>query len=115
MSYLKPLKLSIRFGDNDFNSTFLNLLKHLGTAYKENRIEYTLEQYVEIINKLSLGFYLLHQNNFRYNCSEAEISHIEKYLKITKEMLSFDNKIEWDNSETFNLYSDEHTLLVYSN
>lgn len=115
INFMKPLKLSIRFGDNDFCNTFLPLLRELGEAYRSNRIEYTLEQYVEIINNLSLGFYLLHQNHFEYNTGKEDISRVQEYLKISVEHLSFENYSNWNNSETFNLYCDDYDLTIYSN
>lgn len=89
-------KVAIDFGDNDFINTFVPLLEHVGTNLP---FKPTKDQFVEIVNNLSFGFYLAFQNKFEYGQDEYE--HIKKYLKITKEKVYFDDEVETLINKTF--------------
>lgn len=112
------MKIAILFGDNDFYFTFTGVLQTLLNATKVGHTALPMEKdkLAIIINELSLGIYLSHQNQFRYKGSDSmedHIEHIRKYLKIeAKDILVGDEvqkylmETEWNNGDTFVLDTD---------
>tara|TARA_R110000737_G_scaffold114686_1_gene147611 strand:+ start:49 stop:441 length:393 start_codon:yes stop_codon:yes gene_type:complete len=115
------MKIAIKYGDNDFHSTFLGVLATLRDAYgfggNENLTE-SKENLTFIINELSLGIYMSHQNHFKYTNGQTMYDHIEqarKYLKILESDILVEdevthyliaNSVDGDNGETFILDTD---------
>lgn len=95
-------RFAIVFGDNDFYNTFVPLVEALGKAAWE---EITKEQLCEIANNLLYGYYLLHQNRFRYtNGNETNLK--DTYLKIRPQDILFNEEMDavvadWQNGEVF--------------
>lgn len=102
------MKIGINFGDNDFQITFENVMNALLFAFNEkDKMFRTKTNLVKIVNSLSIGMYLLHQNKFEYSCSSKEIDHIEKYLNISTSDIFLNDQVDdylkkndnWCNSE----------------
>ncbi len=131
------MKIAIKFGDNDFHSTFRAVLEVLHSAYKYNdSISLDKERLCFMINTLSPILYLTHQNQYRYDGLEKvtdasktdeneEYKHIKKYLQITPAKILLNNEVTeyckevefWDNAETFILDTDldfENNSPIYS-
>jgi hypothetical protein len=116
------MKLAIRFHDNDFHNCFCGVLQVFRDAeeiseeseWKRHHApsNLTKAQICQIINEISLGCYLIHQNRFRYGLEHFE--HIREYLKITPDRLYLDqevpeylDQVNGNNGETFVLSDGE--------
>ena len=94
-----PIKqLGIDFGDNDFYFTLIPFMKLLipddSTHHSLVLPSWSKEQVVELFNNLAFGIYLLKQNGWRYNNSDADHAHIKKYLRITEEQVFIDEEVK---------------------
>lgn len=120
------MKIAIKFGDNDFHSTWFPIMETLKSAYDYNgELPQTKEELLIIINNLSCGFYLAFQNQFKYNDEKnLEISHTKKYLILTEEELLLNDEVDnylkslepfggIDNSSTFILDTELYNNNVY--
>lgn len=127
-------KIAIRFSDNDFHCTFINVLKVIGESFKYNDIAISKERFVALVNKMSPVIYTAFQNTFTYNDFEKfnseslddneHYTHIESYLKISTKNVLYDKEVDdyydlrqgWSNSETFVLefYKDKNNELDFS-
>lgn len=129
------MKIAIKFGDNDFYSTFTHVLKILSVAVQ--KVEYRRVLFTKdkakicwIINQLSPICYVLFQNHWEYNGFEKIEGHntssseyyqkMQKYLSITEDRILLDEEVEkyfaendWDNSETFWMVVNDHTGEVF--
>ena len=127
-------KIAIRFGDNDFYTTFINSLNIIGNSMVYNgNTDISKERLVGILNKLSPVMYATFQNPFEYNGLEKsdgtdldnnkEYSRISNYLQIKTNNVMYDDEVDkhkdfcdgWDNSETFVLefFKDAHNDLAF--
>lgn len=102
---MKIRSIAIRFGDNDFITTFIPLLESVLKAVTAND-DFTKEQVVELINSGSMYHYLAFQNQFRYKDTPEEHAHIERYLKVIPNRVFLNEDadaiaMDWNNSETF--------------
>lgn len=123
MRSTKNIKIAIRFGDNDFYYTWVSVLRVILDSWRYGHTEVPMDKdkLIIIINELSLGCYLVNQNQFRYTNSdtmEGHIEHIREYLKIGEKKLlvggevdKYLEKVDWDNGETYIL----DTSLDYPN
>ncbi len=106
--------LGIRFGDNDFYYTFIGILNTLKNAVLKGHtaVPTNKKQLTTIINNMSVGHYLSHQNQFRhagrFGDFNNHIEHLRSYLKIkpeqvfiNEEVVDFLKKNDWDNGEFF--------------
>jgi hypothetical protein len=116
-------KLGIKFGDNDFYSTFTLLLASLSEVYKHTEyLPKDKKQLCFIINQLSPVMYLAGQNCYEYNGMEdiedplkthesKEYLHTQKCLQITPKRIYIDDEVDAfinDPNSPFN--SDFHVL-----
>lgn len=124
------MNIVIKFHDNDFGSTFINLLYFLREAVEERlerhndrlRLEDQLEQMpkediLELINSLSYGFYLVYQNYDWQNLHPKDPSRHRlkpEYLKISKDKLligqaavDYAKRTTWDNRESYCLIDNQ--------
>lgn len=120
------MKIAIKFGDNDFHSTFRAVLEVLHSSFKYNgSLPMDKEKLCFMINTLSPILYLTHQNTYAYNGLEKvtnaskteeneEYQNTKKYLQITPDRILLNNEVtEYckevgfsDNSETYILDTD---------
>jgi hypothetical protein len=117
-------KIAITFHDNDFHSTFRNLLGTFMSAHNySDGLFMTKPQIVKIINMLSYGHYLLFQNQFKYGDEKhSEYSELtEKYLTVTEDTVLINDEVDQylsskpngDNYETYILTLNKENY-VYS-
>lgn len=113
-------KLAINFGDNDYHRTFKSILDTIALSYLNNgSLDFTKEQITFIINELSYGMYLLHQNRFKY-----EVDDSSEYLTIIVEMVHINEEVDSliddittkdnGNHQVFILDNKGHKPYVYS-
>ena len=116
------MKIAIEFGDNDFHSTWLGVLKAFNESYKYNlgshkEIDISDKKWlVKVFNKLSAGFYLLRQRG-------TEWENMENYLSIDVDNIFINEEVDEltqknNNHEVFILNTDldyENNECVYSN
>lgn len=120
------MKIAIRFGDNDFYSTWNNVMETLQVAYDTyGELPSTKEKLLLMINNVSYGFYLLFQNQFKYHEeAELKVSSTKEYLIMTENELLLNEEVDEyleslipfggiDNSSTFILDTDLHNNNVY--
>lgn len=104
-----PFVMLIKFGDNDFCSTFACVLKMLQSI---NYSTTDKNKLLKTINELSYPAYRLAQNNFEYDNGqgeEAHSNHIKNYLTIKESNLVLGHKevdkylleTNWNNGEDF--------------
>jgi hypothetical protein len=115
------MKVGIRFSDNDFYITLQRFMQHLVDAYNErdderdnrsDRLPFvervlTKKRIVKLFNSLSVGFYWLYQNRFRYNQDQENSSHLQEYLQIEIANVYLGDEVDqyikssngWDNGE----------------
>lgn len=104
---MKIEKIGIKFGDNDFHSTFTGVLSIFKEAYIYNSdMNFTKEQILELINRLSYTSYIMFQNEFRYNEEiDGEFhdnGHTDNYLKIESRHLHINEEVDaYINSDDF--------------
>lgn len=101
---MKIRSIAIRFGDNDFQGTFLPLLDSVLKAAQEESFSHY--EIVRLINEGSLYHYHAFQNRFRYMDTPEHDKHIEGYLKVKESQVFLNDEadkmsVEWNNSETF--------------
>ena len=120
------MKIAIKFGDNDFHSTWYPVMETLKQAFDYNgSLPQTKEKLLIIINKISYGFYLAFQNQFMYN-GELELreSSTKDYLIIDEGKLLLNEEVDqyleslapyggYDNSSTFILDTELYNNNVY--
>ena len=90
------MKIGIKFGDNDFHSTFTGVLIALNESiiYNEGShgevkiISENREIITSFINELSYGMYMIRQSN---NGIPSE--HIREYLKITSNKVFINDEV----------------------
>lgn len=92
------MKILIRFGDNDFWSTFHGVLAIFLEAWQHNeKNDFTKKQICEIINETSLGVYMVRQNQFEYSNGSTmpeHFEHIRKYLKIDETNIYINEEVD---------------------
>lgn len=109
------MKLAIRFGDNDFYNTFIPLLQSINSAFhNSDNFPEDKTSLLRFVNELSFPFYLLAQNQLKYNASEEELKRMKKYLEISEEQLLLDKEIDEYLKEDIH-YNGELYLLDTSN
>ena len=101
---MNKFKIAIKFGDNDFHSTFKGVLSMLFDAFKYDKLPNNKEKLCWIINQLSPIAYITHQNQWEYNgLEEAEYLKTEenkeflltkKYLQITPENILLNKEVD---------------------
>lgn len=90
------MKIAIKFGDNDFWSTFHGVLNVINEAYiyklgSHDEIDVTdKERLCKMINELSFGCYITRQNG---NRGYDENEHTREYLKITTEKIYVNEEV----------------------
>lgn len=102
---MQNFKIAIKFGDNDFHSTFKGVLAMLFDAFKyQGELPEDKQKLCFIINKLSPIAYITHQNTWEYNGLEnatgftteqnEEYTRIEKYLQITPDRILLNKEVD---------------------
>lgn len=120
---MRPEKIAICFGDNDFYCTFIGLLRTLEARFDESA-EYSRdikdkETLYKVINELTYPMYLLYQNPFSYNEEGKGLvcERTKSYLTIDPSQLLIDDEVDaylstleddWDNGETFIFDNTKH-------
>lgn len=114
---MDTILIGIRFADNDFQYTFEGVMNTLLDAIKNGHTKLPLEKdkLVKIINELSFGCYLSHQNQFRYGTDEDR-EHTNNDIKINEDQVFVGHEVTdyvkgcngWDNSEFIMLTYNEH-------
>ena len=97
------MKIAIRFGDNDFHSTFFGVLKTINEGLKYNSgcydelkieaNEQIRETLTIIINELSLGCYLSWQHGNRI-ITDDKRKYYKEYLTITKNLVYINEEVD---------------------
>lgn len=92
------MKLAIKFGDNDFTSTFEGVLKAFNEAYIHNEgshkeLDYTNKKNIAyIINNMSYAFFLMRQHKIPHFPITAQ--NTINYLQITEEQIYVDDEVD---------------------
>jgi len=107
------MKIAIKFGDNDFSSTFIGVLETIFEIYKYNEVEPTKKQLVKLINEISYGIYIARQHDYKGEVNHFTAQERKIYLRINeskiligKEVDDYLNADVFFNSETFILDTD---------
>lgn len=121
------VKIAIRFGDNDFHSTWKGVLETFAQAfmYSATDIMKDKEAVVEAINKLSYPCFFLFQHRWDIDpeydkWQDIREEHYKDYLTVTADRVMINEEVdkykaetEWNNSETFVLEYDEYNRQHY--
>jgi len=120
------MKIAIKFGDNDFHSTFNPIMDTLYAAFLyHGGLPENKKKLLIMINSISYGFYLLFQNQFEYNGEiSGEVSSTKDYLILTEKKLLLNEEVDeylkslepyggGDNSSTFILDTSLYNNNIY--
>ena len=110
------MKLAITFHDNDFTMTWISVLNVFLDAYRWNgKLPFTKEQFISSINEISLGCYIINQNQYEYRNTNEDYYNIKEYLKVSEKHVHIYEEVDnyiltlngnGDNGETFILDTD---------
>lgn len=107
----------IRFGDNDFATTWLRVLESASSSPEFFKIK-DKKKLAFMLSKAAAGMYVLHQNRCEYNglenLDETDFKSTASYLEIDESRIYLDEEVDqylisrdWDNSETFYVYEGQ--------
>lgn len=92
---VKITQLGINFGDNDFWSTFITLLKALGSNPSFWRKEWTKEEIAKLLSDNLFSFYQIRQCWLdSYPPSKESEESSRNYLEIKEYMLFFNEEVD---------------------
>lgn len=110
MEAKKITAIGVRFGDNDFYNTFIPFLQAIADSGIDS-YEFTKEKFVELCHKSLVGFYLVCQNQLRYDSKHIQ-AYFEAHVRVDN--VYFNEEVDqyikkcggWDNSEFFVVYAE---------